>query len=238
MRASLKIAGKTHETLFYNLEPLVVPGVTLIFIYNFCMDFFKSKSLNIIPDTIPVTINTNNIVYHGQNLDRVLIQGDIVTIDVCFRLGDGSVDGAKTFIVGNCSDRVRDLVDVSRDVIKEAVNRIRPGVKVNEVVSFISDYISIRGFYLLPDGIGHGIGESLHVSPFISLNDFTDFNYVFKVGDLFTLEPVVLMFKEVITESDSGEGIADITNFSSQFEITIYIDKYGSIVILNKALLN
>ena len=100
------------------------------------------------------------------------------------------------------------------------------------------EYIDERGFYLYPDGMGHGIGEELHMRPFISLTDYTDFNYLFKPGDIFTLEPIVFLYKDSVSENILGEGLIESGNCSSQFEITIYIDLLGDVVVLNRALIN
>ena len=86
--------------------------------------------------------------------------------------------------------------------------------------------------------MGHVIGSTLHEKPLLSLNDFTDFNYIFKVGDCFTIEPIVMLFKEDVFQNVIGEGVISIDNLSSQFEITLYIREKGDVKILNKALIN
>lgn len=216
----------------------MVLGVSFSDIFDFIQEFFDQYGLRAIDYTIPVTINLNNVVYHGVPGEGFLKGGDVVTVDVCFSFDGVKIDGASTFIIGDIPDLVRELVSVSKAVVVEVSRIVDVGVSVKAILRYLSDYISNRGFYLLPHGMGHGIGAALHEVPFLSLNDFSDFNYIFKKGDVFTIEPIVLLHQDDIHENLIGEGVVDSENISSQFEITLFIEDIGIVHILNAALLN
>ncbi len=238
MNLNLIDIGKLQESLFAKLDIFIKEGVSLFDIDDFVESFFIEKFIIPIESTQPVTINLNNVVYHGRPTGVKLKNGDIVTIDICFNWNKENIDGAKTYIIGEVEANVKELLDVSRGAINAVVGIIDIGTSVKDVISCLSDYIGIRGYYLFPSGLGHGIGLSLHERPFMSLNDFSDFNYLFKIGDLFTIEPIVMLFKEDVVQNVIGEGIVGLDNLSSQFEITIYIRGKGDIIILNNALIN
>lgn len=230
--------GKLQEALFCKLDTFVTEGVSLFDIDDFVQSYFIKNNCVQIENTQSVTINLNNIVYHGKPAGIKFKNGDIVTIDICFIWNEEKIDGAKTYTIGEVESGVEDLLYVSKSAVKAVVGIIDVGASVKEIIGFLSDYISIRGYYLFPSGLGHGIGRRLHERPFLTFNDFTDFNYLFKEGDLFTIEPIIMMFKEDVIENVIGEGIIGIGNLSSQFEITIYIKGKGDILILNNALIN
>lgn len=233
----LLFAGNLNELYFAELDLILKEGTSLNDISDFTQVFFESNNISQIKNTIPLTLNVNNVVFHGRPGSRLLKTGDLITVDVCFESGKAKIDGAKSYIIGDASFKIKELLDVSRNALEEVVKIIDEGVRVSHIVGFLSDYISLRGFYLFPGGIGHGIGNELHESPFFSLTDLKDFSYILKVGDIFTLEPIVMLYKEKVETNFLGEGIADESNISSQFEVTICIRGKGDIVVLNKALI-
>lgn len=237
MNKNLVKAGKLQETLFFELKKILIRNITFFEIYDFITLYYSLNSLEIIPNSIPVTINLNNTVYHGRPGAGYIKDGDIVTIDVCYSYKDIKIDGASTFSIGSVSNVVSSLIDVNKEAIKGVLNIIDIGVSVKDIIKFLSDFISDKGYYILPHGMGHGIGEFLHQKPFISLNDFTDFDYKFKKGDIFTIEPIILLERDKICENIIGEGMCSSGNISSQFEIMIYLEDYNSLKIINEALI-
>lgn len=238
MNIDLIEGGKLQENLFSELKKKLKPKVSFFKIYDFISEYFKINMLEIIPGSIPVTINLNNIVYHGRPGSGCLQNGEVVTIDVCFSYKGLNIDGAATFPIGTVTNDVNRLIEVNKALIKGVLDIIDVGVSVKQIIRFLSDYITEKGYFILPHGMGHGIGDLLHQKPLISLNDFTDFEYEFKQGDLFTIEPIILLRKDQVYENILGEGITSDHNISSQFEIMIYIQGSNSLKILNEGLLN
>lgn len=235
---NLVYAGTMQEDIFHQLKNIIHPGVTTLEIYDFVFDCFEKNDFEVIDNSHPITININNTVYHGVPGSSVLNEGDVVTVDICFMYKKGILDGAFTYAVGSVSEAILDLIQVNKNAINSVLDIIESGIYVKDIVKFLSDFVASHGFYLLPHGMGHGIGHNLHDPPFISLNDFTDFNYKFKVGDIFTLEPILLLKKDNVFENNIGEGIVAKDNVSSQFEITIIINDLNSAYVFNKALIN
>jgi len=230
--------GELHEQLFLSISSIIIEGKSINSIYDYIYFFFKSNSITEIPGTNAVSLNINNIVYHGVPRKGSFSSGDVVTVDVCFCYRREFIDGAKTFIVGSVSDRVKNLVLVSRDVILSVSKIIEAGTTVGSIIKFISDYVAIRGFYLFPHGMGHGIGKELHVSPILSLSNYSDWKIKLEVGDYFTIEPIIFLKEEDVIENILGEGYISDGNISSQFEVSMEVNNSGGVNILNRSLLN
>lgn len=230
--------GTFHVELIRALESSLQPGLLVDRLYGITKEYFISHNLEEIEDTILLSININNRVYHDRPVGILFKSGDVVTIDLCFRYRGDIIDGAITRVVGQSNSAVDRLIQFNKELLKSVLEIITPGVSVKTLLKYISDKVALEGYYLLPDGLGHGVGSGLHVKPFLSLNDFTDFSYIISREDRFTLEPVLLMYKESVSEDENGVGKISSDNVSSQFEVTITFDEKGKLLVLNGALLN
>lgn len=229
--------GLLQEELFERIDRVVEVGLNVDEVYDLTNQFFTLKDISVIPGTIPVTINVNEVVYHDMPKGLILESGDVLTVDICFSLDGELIDGAVTYLVGVRGDGVGDMIRFNKSLLKDVIANIQEGTVVKEILRDISDRVAMQGYHLVSDGMGHGVGSALHESPFLSLNDFSDFNYVLKRDDKFTLEPILLYHKDDLVESEDGVGYISKTNCSSQFEVTIVIGEKGEAVVLNKALL-
>jgi methionyl aminopeptidase len=230
--------GLLQESLFSELLEVLKPRVVLYEINDYVLDYFDKNNIDVIPETSPLTINVNNIVYHGQPSSYILKEGDLVTIDICFLWNKKIIDGAKTFAIGCISSNLERLIKINRESISQCLDIIDVGIPLKKILKKLSDFVLDSGFYLYPCGMGHGIGDKLHVRPFLSLTDYSDFDYIFKKGDIFTIEPVIFLHEDEVVENILGEGEIGVNNISSQFEVSIHIRDKGSVEILNIGLLN
>lgn len=226
--------GQIHEKLYREIDSLIIEGVKLSTISNMIMEFYSKNNLEIIKNTEPVTINKNNVIYHNTDFSDLIKFNDIVTIDTCFKYCGDVIDGAKTYCLG---DKYKELLNVSKEVVLSAIKIVQEGTKVSTLLNHISDYIALRGYYLFPEGIGHGLGENLHKHPYLSLKYYDDYSYAFKKGDYFTIEPIVFLFKDRVEKGDNNRGLISANNVSSQFEVSICIDNNGLAKIINGGLL-
>jgi methionyl aminopeptidase len=132
-------------------------------------------------------------VIHGVPTDYRLVDGDILGLDIGSKLDGYYGDAAITMAIGEVSDQDKALIDCSRDVLYEAIDSIKVGMRFKELTKVLEDGIRSRGFVPLRDYCGHGIGAKPHDEPNIP-------NYLegkpkqgpkIKNGMVFCIEPMV-----------------------------------------------
>ncbi len=110
-------------------------------------------------------ISVNEVVIHGIPGDRVIKDGDIVSIDVG-ATKDGYVgDCAATFVAGNCDEESRKLIDVTRQSFFEGIKYARPGYRVSDISHAVQTYAEENGFSVVREFVGHGVGRQMHEEP-------------------------------------------------------------------------
>lgn len=109
--------------------------------------------------------SVNEELVHGIPNDRVLRDGDIVSIDCGVRLAGYCGDAATTIAIGEVSGEVERLVNVTRRAVEIAVETIEPNRMWSEVAERIQAYVEGEGFSIVRDFVGHGIGREMHEEP-------------------------------------------------------------------------
>lgn len=114
-----------------------------------------------------VCISVNEEIIHGIPGSRILLAGDIVSIDVGATV-DGYVgDCADTFACGGISEEAQKLIDVTRESFYEGIEFAREGYRVSDIGAAIAGYVEKNGYSVVRDYVGHGVGSKLHEEPSI-----------------------------------------------------------------------
>ena len=149
---------------------MVAPGVTTQEIDKAVHRYIKSQGavpsfLNYNGFPASVCISVNDEVIHGIPGNRVLKDGDIVSIDVgAFKDGFHG-DCAATFACGNVSEEAKRLIEVTRQSFFEGLKYAREGYRLPDLSGAIQRYVEANGFSVVREFVGHGIGSKLHESP-------------------------------------------------------------------------
>ena len=157
---ALKLAGEA-----------VQPGVTTAEIDKIAYDYIKKcgaepnfLNYNGYPATACISINDE--VIHGiPSKSRVIKEGDIVSIDLGARLNGYNGDNAATFAAGAISSEAKRLCDTTRESLYVGIQKAVAGGRVGDIGSAIAQYCEARGFSVVREFIGHGIGKALHEEP-------------------------------------------------------------------------
>jgi len=105
-------------------------------------------------------------VVHGFPCETPLNEGQIISVDIGVRTKSGWYgDAARTFPVGKVSDRVQELLDATRKCLDQAILVMRPGNYLGDIGETVQNYVEARGFSVVRDLVGHGIGKDLHEEP-------------------------------------------------------------------------
>jgi methionyl aminopeptidase len=111
-------------------------------------------------------ISVNQEAAHGiPSRQRLLQEGDLLNIDVSAELGGYWADNGGSFVLGTDVHHHQPLVDASRQILRQALAHIKGGVRLNEVGGLIEQEAKKRGFNVIKNLVGHGIGRSLHEEP-------------------------------------------------------------------------
>ncbi len=116
------------------------------------------------PGSICASIN-EEIVHGIPSSERIIRDGDIVSIDFGVKLDGWCGDAAETFIVGQVDPKVRQLVDVTKNTLSLAIEMLRPDGAWSEVASAMQEYVESQGFSVVREFVGHGIGKEMHEDP-------------------------------------------------------------------------
>ena len=136
-------------------------------------------------------LSPNNTIAHGLPFDYTLVDGDIVTLDICTFNGFVHSDMAETYTIGRVSGEHKKLVDTTRDCLYNSIGICKPGVSYNQIGKVVEKIAKENGFYVVDNVSGHGIGEEIHMSPTIENHAHSKVKQVMEVGDTFTIEPLL-----------------------------------------------
>ena len=195
MRESCKILAKVYE----ELEKAIRPGVSTKEIDTLAEKLIRSYdcvpnvlNYNGFPGTICASVNEE--VVHGiPDKNRILKDGDIISIDCgCIYKGYHS-DAARTYAVGSISKEVQQLMDVTKQSFFEGIKMAKAGNHLYDISNAIDDYVTPFGYGIVKDLVGHGIGTSLHEDPQIPNFKQKRKGLLLQPGMTFAIEPMINM---------------------------------------------
>lgn len=230
MRQTCALASRTLEYI----EPFVKPGVSTEELNKLCHDYILENNaypspLNYHGFPKSVCTSLNEVICHGiPSKKDVLKDGDILNIDVTTYLNKFHGDTNKTFLVGNVSDEVRKLVDVTYQCMREGINQVRPGRHIGDIGAVIQEIAHGYGYSVVEDYCGHGIGREFHEEPQVVHIGKKGTGPEMKPGMTFTIEPMINLgtkYSKVL--KDGWTVLTKDGKWSAQFEHTILVTESG-----------
>lgn len=234
IRAAGKIAAQAIALVGENVRP----GVTTDELDRIAHDFIVAN--NAYPSTLgyrgyPKSIcsSINEVICHGIPDDTVLVEGDIVNIDITAFLDGYHGDSNQTFLVGEVSPEVSDLVERTRESLARGIASVAPGRQVNLIGRTIESYAKRFNYGVVRDFTGHGIGESFHSGLIIPHYDSApQFADVMEVGMVFTIEPMLTLgTHEWNMWADGWTVLTKDKSITAQFEHTIVVTESGAEIL-------
>jgi methionyl aminopeptidase len=230
--------GVVHQVLEY-LRTLVKAGVTTLDLERAAEE--KIRELGAVPafkgyHGYPCVLCTsvNEQVVHGiPSGDRVLAEGDIVSID-CGVVMDGYYgDAAITVPVGQkVTQRARRLLDVTQKSLEKAIQTVRPGATLGDIGAAVQEVVEAGGFSVVRDFVGHGIGTRMHEDPQIPNYGQRGEGATLREGMVLAIEPMVNAGKPgVQVLSDGWTAVTEDGSLSAHFEHTVAVVANGAMVL-------
>jgi len=179
-----------------------------------------------------ICISLNSEVVHGIPGKRIICEGDIVSLDFGAYLDGFHGDCAITVAVGSVSEEARKLIDSAEGALREGISAAIPGKRLGSVSAAIQNYAESRGFSVVKEYVGHGIGRDLHEDPQVPNFGIEGEGPVLKKGMTLALEPMLNAGTwRTAVAGDKWTVVTADGELSAHFEHTIVIQDNGAEIL-------
>ena len=171
-------------------------------------------------------ISVNEQVVHGIPGDRVIEEGDIVSVDLGTYMKGFVGDSAYTFAVGAVSDEVRQLLDVTKEALRRGAAQAKAGNRVGDISAAVQDYAESFGFGVVRELEGHGLGRKMHEEPGVPNYGARGRGPLLKEGMVICIEPMITMGdRRVVFERDGWTVRTKDHKPAAHFEFAVAVGK-------------
>ena len=235
--ALMREACKVVDSLYKKIEKEIKPGMS-----TYDIDQIAEKEMlrlgaipaekgydPEIPDVPPfpaaTCVSINEEVIHGiPSKDRIIKEGDIVSVDTVALKNGFNGDAARTFMVGKVSDETKRLVEVTKQAFFEGIKYAKKGNRVGDISNAIGEFVRSKGYTVVKEFQGHGIGKEMHEDPGIPNYGKAGRGIRLEPGMTLAIEPMVIQGKNKIVELEDGWTIVTLDgSLSAHYENTILI---------------
>lgn len=179
-----------------------------------------------------ICASTNNKVVHGFADDQPLLEGDILSVDFGVQYHGYFGDAAITIPIGRIDDEKKCLNAVTRESLEQGIAAAQPGKRISDISWAVQSYVEARGFSVVRDFVGHGIGQKLHEAPQIPNFGQPGHGAKLKPGMVLAIEPMVNAgCAEVKILADGWTAVTADGRPSSHFEHTVAITTDGPVIL-------
>jgi methionyl aminopeptidase len=169
-------------------------------------------------------VSVNDEIVHGIPGSRAIVEGDIVSLDFGVSLEGWHGDSALTVAVGEVEAERRALLEVTREALDLAIDRMRPGQRLSDIGFAVQSLVEAHGFSVVRDFAGHGIGREMHEAPWIPNYGAPGRGPRLVPGMVFALEPMVNAGgPEVKMLEDEWTAVTADGSASAHFEHTVLV---------------
>lgn len=242
MRKAGRVVRQVHEMC----RQMCKPGVTTREIDEAADEMIRSKGAIGLFKNYPtyrpgegfpghLCISVNEVVVHGIADDRQIRDGDVVGIDCGVKLDGWCGDAANTILVGDVAEETRKMCEATQHCLQIAIDQIKPGRRWSQIARLMQKYAEDRGYGVVRDFVGHGIGSDMHEEPkvpnFVN-RELTKNDILLKKGIVLAIEPMLnLGTREVKTLKDGWTVVTLDGKPSAHYEHTVAVTENGAEVL-------
>ena len=229
----MKIAGNLASRTLDMITENIKPGISTDYIDKLGYEFIRDNGGYSAPLFYrgfkkSLCTSLNHVVCHGIPSNRILDDGDAVNVDVTAIINEHYGDTSRMFSVGKISVKANNLINATYESMMKAINILKPGIKLGDIGYEIQSYVEDKGFSVVRDFCGHGIGTVFHEPPNILHYGKKNTGIELKPGMTFTIEPMINAGKyDVKVLGDGWTAVTKDKSLSVQFEHTIGITENG-----------
>ena len=237
MREAGRILALTHE----EIKKALKPGISTYEIDRIGEEVIRSYGcipsfLNYNGYPASICVSVNDEVIHGiPSKDRIIQEGDIVSLDAGVIYQGYHSDAARTYGVGEIDDRAADLIKTTRESFFEALKVCKPGNHIQDIGWAVYNYVTARGYTAVEDFVGHGVGANLHEGPEVPNFPQGRKGPKLRPGMTIAIEPMINAGTcDVLWMDDDWTIVTADGELSAHYENTVLITE-GEPEILSKA---
>lgn len=230
----MREAGRLLELVHNELAKAIRPGISTWDIDHLGEELIRSYGCvpnflhyNGYPASICVSVN-DEVVHGIPRKDRIIQEGDIVSLDAGVIYKGYHSDAARTHGIGRISKEAEELIRVTRECFFEGIKYAREGNHLFDISAAIGRYAESRGFGVVRDLCGHGIGTALHEAPEIPNYEMNRKGVLLKAGMTLAIEPMINIGGwEVDWLDDDWTVVTRDHSLSAHYENTVLITENG-----------
>ncbi|NIQ03106.1 MAG: type I methionyl aminopeptidase [Nitrospinaceae bacterium] len=234
---AMRRSGKLAAEVLLMIEPYIKPGVTTNELNDLCHNYIVENGaipapLNYRGFPKSICTSVNEEICHGIPSDRKLRNGDMVNLDITTILDEFHGDTNKVFFVGSPRKQAKKLADATMEALHRAIEVVRPGARLGDIGATIQQYVEARGYSVVREFCGHGIGRKFHEDPQVLHFGKPGHGLVLEKGMTFTIEPMINLGKpDLKILDDNWTAVTQDGSLSAQYEHTILVTENGHEVL-------
>jgi methionyl aminopeptidase len=174
-----------------------------------------------------ICASVNEVVVHGIPSGYVIREGDLVKLDFGVRHKGFCTDAAFTVVVGEASEKARELVEATRTALFLAIQKMVPGNTLGDIGAAVEQFVEGKGFRIIRDLTGHGIGRRLHEEPSVYNYGKPGQGLKLTPGMVFALEPITALSTNRVRQQEDDSFITADGSVSAHFEHTVAVTEEG-----------
>ncbi len=210
----MKEAGRLTALTYDYIEKVIKPGMSTFELDKLAENFIRQnggipaekgypsgmRGVPNFPGSLCISIN--DVVIHGiPSKNTIIKDGDVVSVDTVVQKNGYMGDAARTYLVGNCSNEAKELVEVTKQAFYEGLKMAKPGNRVGDISHAVETYVKSFGFSLVREFQGHGIGKEMHEDPGVPNIGKAGKGPRLEPGMTICIEPMVIVGKPDIYEN-------------------------------------
>lgn len=233
MREAGRIVARAHEAVRLSIRP----GVRTLDLDAVADEVIRSagatpsfKGYQGFPGAICASVNDELV--HGIPGERILREGDIVSVDIGAYYKGYHGDSAFTHPVGEVTEEARRLLEVTEESLREGIRQATVGGRLSNISNAVQAYVEARGFSIVREYVGHGIGRDMHEPPQIPNYGPPGRGPRLRKGMVLAIEPMVNAgAPDVKTLGDRWTVVTADGSLCAHFEHTVAIDDDGPVLL-------
>jgi len=239
----LREGGKILASVLYEAAKKSVPGAKTTELDKLAEKMIKEaggrpsfKNYKTSDDKTPypasLCVSINEEVVHGVPGERILKDGDIVSLDLGMEYKGFYTDSAVTVPVGNISGQAKKLIEATREALNLGIMAVKSGAFVGDIGYAIQSFAEKNGFNVVRKLVGHGLGRKVHESPEVPNFGVKGKGEILKEGEVIAIEPMITAGRhDIYLDKDWWTWKTRDGSLSAHFEHTIIVTKTGAEII-------